>query len=49
VDERAVITAGGVATSIDLGLHVVARLAGDDARARIARQMDYPYGPAKVV
>lgn len=48
VDEGAVITAGGVATSIDLGLHVVARLAGADARARIARQMDYPYGPAKV-
>ena len=49
VDEGAVITAGGVATSIDLGLHVVSRLAGDDARARVAKQMDYPYGPAKVV
>ncbi len=43
VDEGSVITAGGVATSIDLGLHVVERLAGADARARIAKQMDYPY------
>lgn len=45
VDEGAVITAGGVAASIDLGLHVVERLAGADARNRIARQMDYPYRP----
>ncbi len=37
------ITGGGVSTSIDLGLHVVARLAGDAARDRIAQQMDYPY------
>ena len=43
VDEGDVITAGGVATSIDLGLHVVERLAGADARARVAAQMDYPY------
>lgn len=48
VDEGAVITAGGVATSIDLGLHVVSRLAGAEARTRIAKQMDYPYGPATV-
>ena len=44
VDEGSVITGGGVSTSIDLGLHVVQRLAGADARARIAKQMDYPYG-----
>ena len=44
VDEGSVITGGGVSTSIDLGLHVVLRLAGADARARIAKQMDYPYG-----
>jgi hypothetical protein len=25
-------------------LHVVQRLAGIEARKRIARQMDYPYG-----
>ncbi len=43
VDEGTIITGGGVSTSIDLGLHVVQRLAGSDARARIAKQMDYPY------
>jgi cyclohexyl-isocyanide hydratase len=43
VDEGNVITAGGVSSSIDLGLHVVQRLAGAEARLRIAKQMDYPY------
>lgn len=44
VDEGSVVTGGGVSTSIDLGLHMVERLAGAEARARIAKQMDYPYG-----
>ena len=48
VDEGSVVTAGGVSTSIDLGLHVVERLAGKDARVRVARQMDYPYSAAQV-
>lgn len=43
VDEGDTITAGGVSSAIDAGLHVVERLAGPDARARIAAQMDYPY------
>ena len=43
------MTAGGVSTSIDLGLHVVERLAGKDARLRVARQMDYPYSVAQVM
>jgi transcriptional regulator GlxA family with amidase domain len=43
VDEGNVITAGGVSSSIDLGLHVVRRLAGAEARDKVARQMDYPY------
>lgn len=43
VDAGDVITARGVSSAIDLGLHVVQRLAGADARARIASQMDYPY------
>lgn len=43
VDEGEVVTAGGVSAAIDLGLHVVQRLAGVEARARIAAQMDYPY------
>ncbi len=45
VDEGNVVTGGGVSASIDLGLHMVARLAGAEARARIAKQMDYPYQP----
>ena len=43
VDEGAVITARGVSSSLDMGLHVVERLAGAQARDRIAAQMDYPY------
>lgn len=43
VDEGSVITGGGVSASLDLGLHVVERLAGPEARSRIATQMCYPY------
>jgi transcriptional regulator GlxA family with amidase domain len=43
VDEGNIVTGGGVSTSIDLGLHLVGRIAGAEARARIAKQMDYPY------
>ncbi|MFM2481826.1 DJ-1/PfpI family protein [Celerinatantimonas sp. YJH-8] len=44
VDEGDVVTARGVSSSIDLGLFLVERLAGVDARIRISKQMDYPYG-----
>lgn len=43
VDEGEVITAGGVAASIDLGLYLCSRLAGRRAEERIRRQIDYPY------
>jgi len=43
VDDGGIITAGGVSSSIDLGLYLVEKLAGTDARKRIAAQMDYPY------
>ena len=43
VDEGDIITARGVSSAIDLGLHLVQRLASADARDRIATQMDYPY------
>ena len=43
VDEGGVVTARGVTSSIDLGLHLVKRLAGSKARVAIAKQMDYPY------
>jgi cyclohexyl-isocyanide hydratase len=41
VDERTVITAGGVSSSLDLGLYLVERFWGADARARVAAQMEY--------
>lgn len=43
VDEGDIVTAGGVSSSIDLGLHLVQRWAGTEARDRVAAQMDYPY------
>jgi len=43
VDEGDIVTARGVSSAIDLGLHVVQRIAGVEARERIAAQMDYPY------
>jgi transcriptional regulator GlxA family with amidase domain len=43
VDEGDVVTASGVSASIDLGLHLVQRLAGAEARSRVAKQMCYPY------
>jgi transcriptional regulator GlxA family with amidase domain len=43
VDEGEVVTARGVTSSLDLGFHLVERIAGSEARAGIAKQMDYPY------
>ena len=43
VDEGDIVTARGVTSALDLGLYLVERLAGSEARARVARQMDYPY------
>ena len=40
VDEGQLVTAGGVTSGIDLGLHLVRRLAGDEAHAQIAAQME---------
>ncbi|WP_339303304.1 DJ-1/PfpI family protein [Paenibacillus sp. FSL R5-0519] len=44
-----VITAGGVATSIDLGIYVVGLLAGEEAAANVKLQIDYPYEMQGVV
>jgi len=41
VDEGRVVTAGGVTSAVDLGLHLVGRFWGDEARRRIAAQMEY--------
>lgn len=41
VDEGDVVTARGVTSAIDLGLHLVERFVGQEGRERIRRQMDY--------
>jgi imidazoleglycerol-phosphate dehydratase len=42
VDAGQVITAGGVSASLDLGLYLVRKLAGEETAEQIRRQMDYP-------
>jgi cyclohexyl-isocyanide hydratase len=42
VDEGPVVTSRGVTAAIDLGLHLVSRLAGLETCEKIRRQMDYP-------
>jgi transcriptional regulator GlxA family with amidase domain len=41
VEDGPIITARGVTSSIDLGLHLVGQIAGSEIRERIRRQMDY--------
>jgi cyclohexyl-isocyanide hydratase len=41
VDEGQVVTAGGVTSGLDLGLHLVKRLVGEDVAQQIARQMEW--------
>lgn len=43
VQDGTVITGGGVAASVDLGLFLCELLAGRDTAAEIQVQMDYPY------
>ncbi len=43
VDESDIITARGVTASIDLGLYICEKLAGEEAREKISEKMDYPY------
>ncbi len=40
VDERQIVTAGGVTSGLDLGIHLVRRLTDDAAASAIARQME---------
>ena len=41
VHEGNIITAGGVTSSIDLGLYLCEKIAGKEVREKIQRQMDY--------
>jgi transcriptional regulator GlxA family with amidase domain len=43
LDHGRVATSAGVSAGIDLALHLVARLAGEDLAVGTARQMDYPW------
>src|SRR5262249_44725317 len=42
VDTGRVVTAGGVSCALDLGLHLVGKHWGADARACVAAQMELP-------
>lgn len=42
VDDGGVITAGAVASSLDLGLYLCQKLAGPEAAERTRKSMDYP-------
>jgi transcriptional regulator GlxA family with amidase domain len=43
VDNGQVICSAGIAAGIDMSLHVVAKLHGDDVAAKTAKQMEYPW------
>ena len=43
IEDGAVITSAGISAGLDMSLHIVARLAGNDLAARTARQMDYQW------
>ncbi|PLR87007.1 DJ-1/PfpI family protein [Bacillus sp. V33-4] len=43
VKDGNIITGGGVATSVDLGLYICELLSGTEVVSEIQKQMDYPY------
>jgi transcriptional regulator GlxA family with amidase domain len=43
VDNGRVVCSAGIAAGIDMSLHVVARLLGEEVADRTARQMEYPW------
>jgi transcriptional regulator GlxA family with amidase domain len=45
VDNGRVVCSAGIAAGIDMSLHVIARLLGEEVAEKTARQMDYPYLP----
>lgn len=49
VKDGNVITAGGVATSIDLGLYIIELFAGKEAVPVVKQQLDYPYTTTGIV
>jgi transcriptional regulator GlxA family with amidase domain len=49
VDEGEIITSAGVSAGIDMALHVVRRLHGDEVARRTARDMEYDGGERRVL
>jgi transcriptional regulator GlxA family with amidase domain len=45
VDNGRVICSAGIAAGIDMSLHVVGRLLGQEAAVKTARYMEYPWEP----
>jgi transcriptional regulator GlxA family with amidase domain len=45
IDEGAVVTSAGVSAGIDMALHVVSRLHGEEIAHRTARDMEYDWAP----
>ena len=43
VDEGRVVTSAGISAGIDMSLHLVARLGGEELAVRTARQMDFAW------
>jgi transcriptional regulator GlxA family with amidase domain len=43
VDNGRVICSAGIAAGIDMSLHVVGRLLGNDVAGKTAKQMEYPW------
>src|SRR3954470_21544301 len=41
IDEGGIVTSAGISAGIDMSLHLVARLEGEELAVRTARQMDY--------
>jgi putative intracellular protease/amidase len=49
VDDSEIVTGGGPAAGLDLGLRLVARFLGDDAAAKVAEEIEHrPVGPVIV-
>ncbi|OUN00560.1 MAG: thiamine biosynthesis protein ThiJ [Paenibacillaceae bacterium ZCTH02-B3] len=49
VKDGNVITGGGVATSIDMGIYLTEMFAGKEAAEQVKRQIDYPYQAESIV
>jgi len=43
IDEGNIVTSAGISAGLDMSLHLVARLEGEELAMRTARQMDYDW------